>query len=324
MRRNMANRIKRKPPIEELKKYNAYRESDTAFQAHARLLQSKWRTWKGYAMGKFKGEDIGNRIDTSLGEKGVNFLTTNISKVVDKALQLGSKDHAMIMMDRLRSNLLSSQPLCFNLFGEMSFNSDLATQFFQEIFPEEVAEVSSVVYEYSTRRGKPDYSAFDVYVEYTSLTGHDKFFGIEVKYSENMREESKEKALRTLNKHRAEYTQLTKKSGYFKSGVIGEISLPPYSQLWRDHMLCYNMSTDEKLNREGNFIVLYPFNNGSCDRVVRNYQNKYLINNNSEESHFIVCDLNDFILTLDSLVNSKWTKELIDRYIVVEIDNQQE
>src|SRR5699024_3230973 len=128
MRRNMANRIKRKPPIEELKKNNAYRESDTAFQAHARLLQSKWRTWKGYDMSKLKGEDIGNRIDTSFREKGVNFLTTNISKVVDTALQLGSKDHAMIMMDCLRSNLLSSQPLCFNLFGEMSFNSDLATQ----------------------------------------------------------------------------------------------------------------------------------------------------------------------------------------------------
>jgi hypothetical protein len=65
----------------------------------------------------------------------------------------------MISEPRIWNNLLSSQPLCFNMFGEKTDDPDLATRFLEKVLP---GTVTRVDFEYSTRRGQPDRSAFDV------------------------------------------------------------------------------------------------------------------------------------------------------------------
>ena len=108
----------------------------------------------------------------------------------------------MIGEPRIWNNLLSSQPLCFNLFGELHYNLDLATKYFRILFPNRIETVKSVKFEYSAGRGNIDYtgdhSAFDVFVEYTNA-GKNGFIGIEVKYSESLTEETKEKAHENLS-----------------------------------------------------------------------------------------------------------------------------
>ena len=78
---------------------------------------------------------------------------------------------------RIWNNLLSSQPLCFNLFGELYYDLDLATKFFKKLFPDRVSFVTKIDFEYSSRRNKPNNSAFDVDVEYL-YKGAKYFFGI--------------------------------------------------------------------------------------------------------------------------------------------------
>jgi hypothetical protein len=39
--------------------------------------------------------------------------------------------------------MLSSQPLCFNLFGDLKLNPDKGNKFFQQLFPDYVAEVEA-------------------------------------------------------------------------------------------------------------------------------------------------------------------------------------
>jgi len=76
----------------------------------------------------------------------------------------------LIKQPRIWNNLLSSQPLCFNLFGELHFDLELATKFFGQLFPGKIETVTSIKFEYSPGRGNKqyigDHSAFDVFIEY--------------------------------------------------------------------------------------------------------------------------------------------------------------
>ena len=64
-------------------------------------------------------------------------------------------------------NLLSSQPLCFNIFGELKLNLNLATLLFKKIFPNIVDKITNIEFEYSPGRKKDKYlndgTAFDVF-----------------------------------------------------------------------------------------------------------------------------------------------------------------
>lgn len=310
----MSKKILKKPPIDELKKYDAFVETDTAFQAHARLLQNKWLVFRKTTSDKLKGE--ANDESSNLLERGFYLLTSNIYKLVEKTLIVTSMEHASSIWSRLRSDMLSSQQLSFNMFGEMSFNLNLATEFFSKEFPNEIAEVTSVVYDYSSRKARPDWTTFDVYVEYTSFTGEERFLGIMVRYCEDLEHCDSSKATKLYQRYLAEYVRLAEASNYFKLGNYSEISQPPYDAIWRSHLLSYNMSQDSKLNRRGKFMILYPFNNDSCDSVIEQYQFKFLKDSAEDKSNFIVRDLNDFMRTIDAIAQSKWSKELIERYLV--------
>jgi hypothetical protein len=56
-----------------------------------------------------------------------NFLTPTILQQVRKRLA-EPETHQLIKQDRLWGDLLSSQPMCFNLFGELAGDMELATR----------------------------------------------------------------------------------------------------------------------------------------------------------------------------------------------------
>jgi hypothetical protein len=178
-----------RPTREESKTFSAYYKPDTAFSAHARLLQSKWRHKKGLPAASY-GNFI--EMDHAKSTKG-NFLTENIKNLVEREILSSRKLGALIGEPRIWVNTLSSQPLCFNLFGELALDLKLATNFFKEIFPGKIKTVTEIKFEYSPGRRSVhcDSSAFDVFVVYENLLGKTCFIGIEVKYAESLREESK-------------------------------------------------------------------------------------------------------------------------------------
>lgn len=98
----------------------------------------------------------------------------------------------MIDADRLWNNLLSSQPLCPNLFGNLKLDLAKATRNFRELLPDFVASAEDIYFEHSPGRGDAnftdDHTAFDVFVCCTTTDGFSGFVAIEVKYSETMAE----------------------------------------------------------------------------------------------------------------------------------------
>ena len=296
-----------RPYKEERVKFNVDYKKDTVFSAHARLLQSKWRVKKGFPEGK-----LGNFLDIDFAMKTkANFLTDNIRKLVANEIANAKNNKGLISEPRIWNNLLSSQPLCFNMFGEFYYDINLATRYFQQLFPNKIEKVIDIKFEYSPGRGDlkytGDHSAFDVFIEYLN---HDKrgFIGIEVKYAESLKEETMEKA-NSYFKER--YITLSKDSGAFLPNSESKLRVPPLSQIWRDHLL--SVATKQDYD-EGIFVFLYPINNKECHNAVSLYKEN-LISKNEEINGFYSRHLEDFIYTLDQLVNTEWSNELIDRYI---------
>ena len=300
-----------RPDKKTLLEYEVFYKPDTDFASQARLLQSKWRVRKGFKINDTPKSNYGNFIDTKIAkDEKVNFLTNNIKKLVSEKILEIRRNGGLVGEPRIWNNLLSSQPLCFNLFGELHYDLDLATRLFKKQFPDKVTSVTKIDFEFSSKRNNPDNSAFDVYVEY--LNKHKKcFFGIEVKYQEDLYEETSVKAAEIFQIHKDDYIKVTDDSRCFKPNAIDKLQLVPLSQIWRDHLLSFNM-TDE--NNSGSFIFLYPFENDECREGVTAYQ-KLLVSGNEEETKFYPRDLAKFIRTLNAIHNTDWTRELIERYL---------
>lgn len=300
----------KKPTKSERQKFNVDYAPDSQFSAYARLLQSKWREEKGYPMdSKMK---YGNYLDLAFAkETKANFLTENIRQLVSKEVAKAKLNKALIGEPRIWYNLLSSQPLCFNLFGELHFNLDLASKLFRKLFPDRVESVTAIKFEFSPARGNNEYtgdhSSFDVFIEYRK---NDKkgFIGIEVKYAESLKEESKEKAEKNF---RQRYVELTEQSNKFKPDSLDLLKQPPLSQIWRDHLL--SIATEKDYD-EGFFVFLFPSLNAQCQLGVDKYKAQ-LANDNDELSGFYPMYLEDLVNALVEIENANWIKELRKRYL---------
>ncbi len=296
-----------RPSKEERLRYHVDYPQATEFSAHARLLQSQWRERKGYPelkMGIFLDLDFAKKLK-------VNFLTDRIRKLVVEEVRNAKKSGGLIGEPRIWNNLLSSQPLCFNLFGELHYDLNLATKYFQRLFPNKIDDVTAVKFEYSPGRGSAkyldDHSAFDVFVEFkrNKLKG---IIGIEVKYAESLKEETKDKAKKN---YKERYAELTMNSRLFKEKSMEYLKQPPLSQIWRDHLLSIATKQDYDM---GFFVFLFPSKNIQCQKGVDSYR-KFLATDNEELNGFCPRHLEEFIYSLTDLINAEWTLELKERYL---------
>jgi hypothetical protein len=301
-----------RPTKEERIKFNVDYASDTDFSAYARLLQSKWRDKK-----KLPFVSYGNFLPADMARKEKsNFLTDRIKTLVQYELYRKGILGKLIKEDRMWENLLSSQPLCFNLFGELHFDMKLATKFFNKLFPDKVETVTDILFEHSpgrlNKKFTGDRSAFDVFIEYTrgDIKG---FIGIEVKYAESLKEEKEETAAAIFNKHQNEYERLTT-SNIFKPNAIEILKKIPLSQIWRDHLLSIATRT---IYDEGFFVFLFPAHNEPCQKGVDEYK-KYLASDNEEQTGFYPRHLEEFINMLIEVIPADWTQELKERYVGIE------
>ena len=259
-------------------------KGDTEFSAWARELQNAWRVKNDIPIGTYKQKqkggsykevELGNYIEKTFAlDKQKNFLTDNICSVTTHALKTKEKG-AKISKTRLYTNLLSSQPLAFNLFGEFSLkhNLPLATEFFCKQFPDRIKKVTKIIFEHSDGRGDCsytcDHSAFDVFVEYISVAGQNEFIGIEVKYAESLNDKPAT--------YKTRYAELTEISGLFKQNSIENLKAKPIEQIWRDHLLSIShVKHENKKYADGFFVYLFPKKNQQCQDAVDKYIQQFI------------------------------------------------
>lgn len=298
----------RKPDKELRIEYYTDYSGDNVFASKSRLLQSIWRDEKGYEF-----ERYGNYLKLDFAKRsGANFLTKGIKEIVEYELANKSKDRKVIQEPRIWNNLLSSQPMAFNLFGELKLNKRAATEVFKNLFPKrKIKEVTQIEFEYSPERKSEKYtndsSAFDVFLAYENIDNKSGFFGIEVKYSENLNDKA--------STHKTRYEEIAKQSGVFDLSKIEDLKRKPIQQIWRDHLLTLSMS---KINKDfdfGDFIYLFPKENVNCQNGVNKYERIF---KEKIENHFIPLTIEDFIDELKKVCNEKWVSDFEDRYLKFE------
>ena len=294
------------------KKLFALEKVDSSpFQRSARILQSIWREEQGYEPGEYRYRNVsrpmGSRLPMPCARETLcNYLTANIRDVVAaEVLDRNQSKGKLYAKPRIFNDLLSSQPMCFNLFGELKKDLPLATRVIQILAPDAVGEVTDIDFEWSPGAGDPgltgDRSAFDVYVSFLSKTGGKGFIGIEVKYHENLKGDP---ATTTQRHH-----QISAQMNCFDMDFLADLESQPLQQIWRDHMLA-GIHRIVNQFEEGFFVFLYPEGNTYCRDAELKYREHL-----SDCSTFIPWTLESVVSAIKSSTTEGWIDLFVDRYL---------
>jgi hypothetical protein len=254
---------------------------------------------------------LGSRLDLAVARRtGANFLTRNIFNQVELALDSSKVTGALISEPRIWNNLLSSQPLAFNLFGELATDLNLATGVFRSLeCGTRIEQITRAEFEFSPGRGNPKYTndrtAFDVFFEFITVNGSKGFIGIEVKYAESMDGNT--------SQHRPHYENIASCMGVFEKSCLPKLQESPLQQIWRDHLLVGSLLVNGDYE-EGFLLFLYPAQNISCASAIDSYQST-LRSQDSGEHGFYVCTMEQFHLILSKLSDAQWVKQFYERYL---------
>lgn len=253
----------------------------TAFRRYARLRQALWREFRGLPIGTqpmrkkdgHKSRPLGSRIDLDYAlETGANFLTDNARECARWRVA-HPEAHQTLDVNRLYCDLLSSMPMCFNLFSELTADLKLADQAVHTWWPNVPGRVSAVKLEWSPGRRRTgefleNRSAFDAAFELDLGNGSFGILGVETKYHEDCRREKAPGVQR-----RARYEFVTLARGIRRQDQIDTILGTDLQQIWLDHLLAESMLLHEsKRWKWAAFVLVHPGRNPSYSQATDRYR----------------------------------------------------
>ena len=133
--------------------------------------------------------------------------------------------------DRLWRNLLSSMPMCFNLFGMLRAFPEAAGRVISGVTGLPIHEVEAIEVEWIPDGTHPlgDRTAFDAFVVYRDPQGRRGFLGVETKYTESF-------SRKVYDKERYREVTSWSDSG-FLPGAARRLKATDTNQLWRNSLL---------------------------------------------------------------------------------------
>lgn len=248
--------------------------SDNAFTARMRLHQSWYRRHVlGVPPGpnpSARGALYGNMLRPEDGRSGGNFLSQAIHAAAEARM---GESVGVVEQQRLRNNLLSSQPLCFNVFGPLANDGVLATQLIRSLpgVPTDI-QATQVFFEYAPTKDEHlgDGTAFDAFILYERAGGVRGFLGIETKLTEPFSQDEYPFDLRYSRWH-------SSPDWWWQPGSEATFPKRQYNQLWRNHLLAFAMLRRPVAEfSEGFCVVLYPRGDSACNRAIKSYRRHLL------------------------------------------------
>ncbi len=260
---------------------------------------------------KNKTETICSSINNGK-QSGSNFIDDYAIKAVEETFST-RRDGAKGMIDeyRLYNNLLSSQPLCFNFFGRLKYNKQLASKLISQFFPV-VKEVTEVLFEFAPNASNNgDNSAHDIAIEFIDKDGENGLIGMECKYTENFSQEEYDKP---------SYRKAYADSKAF-SAAYEELIKKEYNQLFRNQLIAETALLNKKYYTVYGGLFCFE-NDGNALTKGASFQN--MIVNGHER--FKVITFQNFIETLQQLSldweTREWTMKLWTRYTATTLSNK--
>lgn len=286
----------------------------------SRMLQAIYR-------GEKSEDAYCNMIDPLIHDPFLNFMRNRqlANDAVTELAEIKSRKR-LSDEDRLSLNLLSSQPLAFNLFLPLKWdNYKLATIVFQTLFPDlNITEITKIKLEYvpgdefPETRQKIDNSCFDVYLEYINTKGEKGGIGFEVKYTEsfsqtnfNKLEDSAIGKVRYRNALKKYNKQFTENLEEYYLGVR-------YNQLFRNQLLTHIALENQDDLTSCIQVVLHSANDTKCVTAIKGFD-QLLLNKDA----FRTITIEDFITSVKSKTSDQALLDLYtsmyDRYCKYEL-----
>ena len=254
--------LTRAPLVPEplLRRHNCLVSGDTRFRAAARLRQSLWREEQGLAPGLHRPGGsrnlpralLGSALQPADAAKGLNVLSPAVHAFVRRCLVL-REEGAMVHYERLHRNLLSSEPLTYNLFVHLALNLDLATAVFRQLLPAFVHQVTGIRFETSPGRHEVrflnDGTAFDAALAVITADGELATVLIEVKYSEG--------CTGPAATHRPRYDEASREAALHREPDALALRSTMLEQFWRLHLLA-QLAVRNDVTPRAHLLVLAP------------------------------------------------------------------
>lgn len=240
-------------------------KSDAEATARHRFHQSWYRAFvlgvpAGIGPGEKSGKPLGSMLRPEEGAAGSNFLTSEIAEMADARIAEGGTVEPF----RARHNLLSSQPLCFNLFGPLARRPDLAAAFVAAVTGRDIAAVSCVTIEDSPGH-LGDRTGLDASIRYETTGGASGVLGIETKLTERF--SPKRYELDSMPAYR-KYSE--GQDAPFRADRLEELTDPRWNQLWRNQMLCEAIKHHEERDHAEQ-VVVFPDDMTATAGLVADY-----------------------------------------------------
>lgn len=239
-------------------------DSDPPRRARYRRLQSWYRH---HVLGVGAGEDRreiprANMLPSRAVEQNphLNFLSPPIGEYARARAAVVAAEDGTLDEDRLYRNMLSSMPMCFNIFGQFRIYPDSAARLLSDALDLDVAAITTIDVEWTPPGEHPlgDRTAFDAYVEYLTADEQRGFLGVETKYTEPFSQREYDTAA---------YREWTRPEHGFKPGAADELVGRNTNQLWRNLLLAVAVR-DRREFAHGHVVVIAPGDDQSAREAV--------------------------------------------------------
>jgi hypothetical protein len=253
----------------------------SAFKRRARLHQALWREHAGLEIGSQPmrpkpgrpSRPLGSRIAVDAArDSQANFLNEDVRRAVSHRMA-NPQPYQTLEVDRLYCDLLSSMPMCFNLFGVLWADLKLADRAVHTWWPDVPGSVCAVRFEWSPGRRLPgqyleNRSAFDVAFALQLEDGSQGILGVETKYHEHCRRE-----IAPSDERRSRYAEITGGSRVMSADSMATIIGTELQQIWLDHLLALSISQHASgACTWAGFALVHPARNPSYARAAERYQ----------------------------------------------------
>ena len=293
------------------------RPAMTEFRRRTRYHQARWREANGHPIGsqpyapRPDGKPVrlvGSRLPLAYGrESGATFLTAGALAAARSRTSIiepnQSFDH-----QRLWADLLSSEALAFNLFGDLTADLALADRAVHTWWPETPGTVSDVRFAHSP--GRLDLTwlnslrAFDAAFVLDIGDGTEGIVAIDTNYHERVKSEIP----KPENLWR--YLEVAERSGIFAPGAIDAVNgRSELAVMWLEHLLMLSMLQHPSRGwSSGRYVVVYPAGNWDIAGACARYHDLL-----ADESTFSSVTIED-LLDANALP-AQTTSALRDRYL---------
>jgi hypothetical protein len=247
----------------------------TEFKRTARWRQHQWARAQGLALGQHERQGVtypnGSKIAETPENRLANFLSEAIVAAVEHRLSTPEPDQTLNER-RLRYDLLSSMPMCFNLFGEIAQDPERAARTASLLCGSDRGP-TEVRFEHSPGRRQADYlgdrTAFDVALLVGNPDSPRAIIGVETKYHEHAAAE----AIPDRERRLPRYREVAETSEVFTPGWDKHVLGSPLQQLWRDHLLVLAMlQHPDGQWSDGRYVLVHPERNRSFAELAARYR----------------------------------------------------